>query len=290
MQFMQRHGPIIRRLTVSSYWKCASDDELDFYEGLRVLEQLVIGEMKRVGPPCKASRIPSCIPKLKLLDISSSEELRDTTVIPYCFELFERAMDLESFAPCYIFYESFGPATEVEDVEHRIVSAPKYLQHFIESLERRKVGVGKGDKLLKVMNLNEIGFYYEGYMFNNYSRWLEFVRTILNYPSNIMLHGISSGMLKYLRTEPELCRRFAHRIVSFSQLKWSGNHLDTPNLEIIWKVDRSNARNGHFNLYRVLFHPEWSKLQEIHTGVAGISTVRTISSSIFIQLANCLVN
>jgi hypothetical protein len=47
----------------------------------------------------------------------------------------------------------FASATEEEDVEHLMVSAPKYLRHLIESFERRSAGVGsEGDKCLKVMN------------------------------------------------------------------------------------------------------------------------------------------
>jgi hypothetical protein len=77
----------------------------------------------------------------------------------------------------------------------------------------------KGDKCLKVTNLSEVGLYYEDYLFTNYSLWLEFVRTIINYPAQIMLPAIFSAMLKYLRYEPEMWTQFALRIVSFSRIK-----------------------------------------------------------------------
>jgi hypothetical protein len=263
IQFMERYAPIIRRLSVSSFWKCASDSEWDFYEGLTVLEQLVINEMP-LSSSGKA-RIPTCIQKLKLLEISSSEEeFGGENVIPYCFQLFETAKELETFTPCSVGYFDSLMDEETNDKS----SLEKYLRHFIESWERRRAGLAReGVETLKAINWQHVGSYYELWFKHVQPLWLELIRKILNHPANIMMHRVSSSMLEFVQDEFQIQRRFADRIVSFGRVELFALNVEMPNLEVLWKVYNGyNVRHIDLVLDPYFSHPEWPKLKEIYTG------------------------
>jgi hypothetical protein len=120
-------------VSVPSFWKCASDAEWKFYKGLKVLEQLVIDETM-VLPSSGKARIPPCIQKLKLLEISYAEEFGTPHVIPYCFRLLKKGRELETFVSCHITY--FDSSTKKEDNED--LSLKKYLRHFMSAWDKRR--------------------------------------------------------------------------------------------------------------------------------------------------------
>jgi hypothetical protein len=269
IQFMERYGPIIRRLSVSSFWKCASDAEWEFYEGLTVLEQLVIDEIAL--PSSGKARIPSCIQKLKLLDISSAEEFGTPNAIPYCFRLLKKARELETFTPCYIVYLDSFREEEDDDEDSKF---KKYLRHFMSAWDRRRAGLSSdGDETLKVMNLYQIGFNYDHSLFDVKRLWQQFIQKILDCPSNIMLHRVSSNMLECVKVQRQrpLLRRFAERVVSLGPVLWSAKYEEMPNLEVIWKLDDSDVRSR--DLDRHFSHPKWPKLKQIYTGGVGLNQV-----------------
>jgi hypothetical protein len=257
IQFMERYAPIVRRLTVSSFWKCASDGEWDFYESLQVLKQLVIDKIV-LSPSGTTSRIPSCIQKLKVLDISSSEEFGAGNVIPYGFQLFEAAKELETFTPC-----SVGYLYSLKD-EHRNdeSSLEKYVRRFFESWERRAAGLGReGDKTLKVINLGNV----RSDDFDEWfpPLWLELIRKILDQPANIMMHDMSSEALEFVEKESQILRRV---VSSFGPFELFPLNAEMPNLEI-WTI-HNDVHVPHFS------HPEWPRLREIYTSGIGLDLVK----------------
>jgi hypothetical protein len=268
VQFLERYGPLIQRLTVSSFWKCGSDAEWDFYEGLTVLEKLQIEEML-LPSSGTTSRIPSCIHKLKLLEISSSEEFGGENVIPYCFQLFETAKELQTFTPCSVSYFDSRMDEEPEDVS----SLDKYLLHFIESWERRAGGYGReGDETLKAMDWTYISF--DGCFDFVLPLWFELLRKILHHPSNIMMHHVSSEMLDCVEEQLPLWSQFVERTVSLNPMKWSAKYLEMemPNLDHFLVLGDEAARARH--LHPAHFsHPEWPKLKAIYTREVGLDLV-----------------
>jgi hypothetical protein len=265
IQFLDRYGPIARRLTVSSFWKCASDVEWYFYESLQSLEQLVIDEM--VLPSSGVARIPSCIQKIKLLDISSSsEEFEIENDIPYCFQLFEAAKELETFTPCAVVYFDSLCGEEINDQ----TSLEKYLRHFMESWERRSAGLGSvGDETLQTINWYNVGVYYDDWFEFVLPMWLTFIRKLLDCPANIMMHRVSSEMLGFEEDQPQLWSQFAERIVSCGPIEWIALNAKIPNLEI-WKLHNADNFRATFSDFG---HPEWPKLKEIYTDDCAINLV-----------------
>jgi hypothetical protein len=264
IQFMERYAPIVRRLTVQYFWKCASDGEWDFYESLQVLNQLVIHNMV-LSSSGTASRIPSCIQKLKLLDISSSEEFGGENVIPYCFQLFETAKELESFTPCSMNYFDSLMNEETQDDS----SLEKHLRHFIESWERRRAGLGRdGDyETLKAIDWYNVGSDFDLWFDRdrNLPLWSVLTRKILDCPSNIRMHRVFSVMLDCVEEQLPLWSQFAERTVSLDPMKWTANYVEIamPNLEVLWNLGDEAA--GTRDLDPDFSHPEWPKLKEIHT-------------------------
>jgi hypothetical protein len=270
IQFMERYGPITRRLSVSSFWQCASDAEWDFYEGLPVLEKLHIEEM--VLPLSGATRIPSCIQKLTFLEISYSEEFGAENVTPYCFQLFEAAKELQTFTPCSVGY--LDSLMDEEPDDESILG--KYLRHFIESWERRRAGLGReGDETLKAIDWYNVGSYFDDWFEHNLPLWLVLIRKILNCPANIMMHRVSSEMLDCVEEQLPLWSQFAERTVSLDPMKWNAKYVEIamPNLEVLWKLD-DEAAGARRDLDPDFSHPEWPKLKEIHTGEVGLDLVK----------------
>jgi hypothetical protein len=260
IQFMERYAPIIRRLSVSCFWKCVSDAEWDFHEGLKVLEQLVINEM--VLSSSGKARIPSRIQKPKSLEISSSEEFGAENVIPYSFQLFE------TFTPCSVGYID---SLMDEQTQDNLLLA-KFLRHFIESWERRRAGFGsEGDENLKAINWYNVGSYYENWFIHVLPVWLELIRNILDCPTNIMMHRVSWVMLEFKEEELQIWRRFADRIVSFGLAELFALNVEMSNLEVIWKLANGDVR--HTNPDPDFSHPEWPKLKGIHTMKLGLKLV-----------------
>jgi hypothetical protein len=258
IQFMERFAPIVRRLMVSSFWKCASDGEWDFYESLQVLKQLIIDKM--VLSSSGTTRIPSCIQKLKLLDISSSEEFGGENVIPYCFQLFEAAKELETFTPCSVAYLD----SLMDEHRKNESSLEKYLRHFMGSWERRRAGLGReGDETLKAIDWYKVGSYFDEWFPYVRPLWLELIRKILDCPANIMMHDMSSQMLEFVQEESQILGRI---VSSFGPFKVFPLNVEMPNLEI-WTL-HNGVRFPHFS------HPEWPKLREIYTSGIGLDLVK----------------
>jgi hypothetical protein len=267
LKFIQRFGPIIRNLTVPFFWKCVSEEEFNFYQGLKVLEQCVI-KMVRLGSPLptdeKSNRIPSFIRKLKLLDISSSEELflgdDDPDVIPYCFQLFENARELETFAPCHVIY--LDPSVKAKN-KKRVGLYGRYFRQLLDAWESREHNNGGTIKAMNFHHINNSEFETYLRLREKPDLWLEFVQKILHSPSNIMLHHVSSETLQSLGEQ--LRRRLGERIVSLDPFQWSARDVEMPNLEVICMVDddgdvtfRDPNENAH--------HPKWPKAKEINFG------------------------
>jgi hypothetical protein len=260
IQFMERYAPIVRRLKVSSFWKCASDGELDFYESLQVLKQLVIVKIALCSSGT-ASRIPSCIQKLKFLEISSSEEFGAKNAIPYCFQLFETAKELETFTPCSVAFIDSRMDEETKDKW----SFEKYLRHFIESWERRAAGLGReGDETLKAMDWYNVGSCYEHWFNCTVQVWLELFRKILDHPANIIMHRVSSEMVKFVEEESQIWRRI---VSSFGPFECFPLNVEMPNLEI-WTLHNDVFFRRYFS------HPKWPKLREIYTSECGLDLVK----------------
>jgi hypothetical protein len=270
IKFMERYAPIIQRLTVSSFWKCTSDAEWGFYEGLQVLEKLHIEEM--VLPSSgTTSRIPPCIQKLKLLEILNSEEFEAENVIPYCFQLFETAKELQTFTPCSVSY--FNSLMDEKTNDQSLLET--YLRHFIESWERRRAGLGRegGDETLKAINWCYI--YFDGYFEQVLPLWFELLRKILHHPANILMHHVSSEMLDCVEEQLPLWNQFVERIVSLNPMKWSAKYveMEMPNLDHFCVLDDEAA--GARDLDPEDFsHPEWPKLKAIYTGQEGLDLVK----------------
>jgi hypothetical protein len=235
IQFMERYGPIIRRLAIAAFWKCACDAEWSFYEGLKVLEDLCIGRIET--PLSGSARIPSCIQKLKLLEISSSEEPTDPNDIPYCFQLFEKAKELETFIPWNLALANVDSSIDEEGGdEDSDMSFKKHLRYFMSALDRRAEGFGNKGETLKTVDLSPIEFNFnDEIVFDVQPQWLEFIQKILNCPANMMLRRVSSNMLNCVKEQLPLCfRQFAERIVSLDTVEWSPRMWKCPISKLFW--------------------------------------------------------